>query len=134
MAELKTKKSDASVEEFIANLEDDRRRDDSISLLALMKRVTGQEPKMWGTSIVGFGDFHYTYATGRQGEWFKVGFSPRKQNLTVYAMQYIADDDPLLARLGKYTTGKSCIYIRHLEDVDLGVLENLVKRSYEAAG
>jgi hypothetical protein len=130
VAELKTRKSDESVPEFIARIEDARRREDSKTLLELMTRVTGATPTMWGTSIVGFGDRRYTYASGREGDWFRVGFSPRKQNLTVYVMGYIDEDDTTLAQLGKFTTGKSCLYIKRLDDVDLGILEMLVDRSY----
>jgi hypothetical protein len=100
----------------------------------MMQRVTGEEPKMWGSSIVGFGDFHYRYETGREGDTFRVGFSPRKQNLTLYVMDYTPENDPLLAKLGKHSTGKACIYIKRLEDVDEKVLEKLVKRSYDTAG
>jgi hypothetical protein len=131
MAEIKTQKNDDNVYDFIAGIEDDRKREDSKTLLGMMERVTGEEPKMWGPSIVGFGDQHYKYESGREGDWFKIGFSPRKQNLTLYVTDYIPQDDPLMANLGKYTTGKACIYIKRLEDVDTGVLEKLVKRSYD---
>jgi hypothetical protein len=134
MAELKTQKGEGNVDAFIAAIEDDRKREDSRALVALMKKVTGEEPAMWGPSIVGFGDLHYKYESGREGDWFKVGFSPRKQNLTLYVTDYIRADDPLLARLGKFTTGKACIYVKRLDDIDTGVLENLVKRSYDADG
>jgi hypothetical protein len=97
-----------------------------------MEKVTGEKPALWGPSIVGFGDLHYKYESGREGDWFRVGFSPRKQNLTLYVTDYIKEDDPLLARLGKFTTGKACIYVKRLEDIDTAVLEDLVKRSYEA--
>ena len=130
MAELKTQKNDDSVDEFLSSIQDDRKREDSRSLVALMERVTGQSPRMWGSSIVGFGDRHYLYASGREGDWFRVGFSPRKQSLTLYVMEYVSDNDPLLDRLGAYTTGKACIYIRRLDDIDLGVLDRLVERSY----
>lgn len=131
MAELKTKKSDDSVDEFIASIEDERKRTDSKTLVEMMKRITGEEPKMWGSSIVGFGDFHYRYETGREGDTLKVGFSPRKQSLTLYVMDHITEDDPLLAKLGKHSTGKACLYIKRLEDVDEDVLEKLVKRAYD---
>jgi hypothetical protein len=131
MAELKTQKNDDSVDDFIAGIEDDRKRADSKTLLEMMGRITGDEPSMWGPSIIGFGDQHYTYATGREGDWFKIGFSPRKQNLTLYVTDYISEDDPLFAQLGKFTTGKACIYIKRLEDVDTNILEKLVKRSVD---
>jgi hypothetical protein len=132
MAELKTQKGDGNVDAFIAAIEDERKREDSRALVELMERVTGEKPAMWGPSIVGFGDLHYKYESGREGDWFKVGFSPRKQNLTLYITDYIQDDDPLLAKLGKFTTGKACIYIKRLEDIDSEVLEQLVERLYDA--
>ena len=134
MAELKTHKNDDSVDDFIAGIEDDRKREDSKTLVGMMERVTGEEPHMWRPSIIGFGDQHYEYDTGREGDWFKIGFSPRKQNLTLYVTDYLAEDDPLLAKLGKYTTGKACLYIKRLEDVDAGVLEKLVKRAFDNVG
>jgi hypothetical protein len=134
MAEIKTQKTDDSVDDFITGIEDDRKREDSKTLLDIMERVTGEEPSMWGPSIIGFGDQQYKYESGREGEWFKIGFSPRKQNLTLYVTDYIPDGDPLLANLGKHTTGKACIYIKRLEDVDIGILEKLVKRSYDNVG
>ncbi|MGH8950234.1 MAG: DUF1801 domain-containing protein [Acidimicrobiia bacterium] len=134
MAEPKTQKSDESVAGFIAGIEDDRQREDSRTLVELIRRITGEEPHIWGSSIVGFGDHHYVYESGREGDWFKVGFSPRRRNLTLYSMDYVDEDDPLMAKLGKYTTGKSCIYIKRLEDVDLEVLEKLVERSYRRVG
>ncbi len=129
MAELKTQENDASVEVFLASVDHDKRREDSFAMLALMKEVTGEEPRMWGTSIVGFGHYHYKYKSGREGEWFLTGFSPRKQNLTLYIMSGFDDYDALLARLGKYKTGKSCLYVNKLEDVDPEVLKELVRRS-----
>lgn len=134
MAEIKTQKTDDSVDDFITGIEDDRKREDSKTLLDIMERVTGEGPSMWGPSIIGFGDQQYKYESGREGEWFKIGFSPRKQNLTLYVTDYIPDGDPLLANLGKHTTGKACIYIKRLEDVDIGILEKLVKRSYDNVG
>lgn len=134
MAELKTQKGDGDVDAFIGGIEDQRKREDSKALLALMEKVTGEKPALWGPSIVGFGDLHYKYESGREGDWFRVGFSPRKQNLTLYVTDYIQEDDPLLAKLGKFTTGKACIYVKRLEDIDTEVLEDLVKRSYEAGG
>ena len=134
MAELKTQRNDDSVDDFIAGIEDDRKREDSKALLGIMERVTGEEPHMWGPSIIGFGDQHYKYESGREGDWFKIGFSPRKQNLTLYVMGYVPADDPLFDKLGNFTTGKACLYIKRLEDVDTGVLEKLVKRAYDNVG
>ena len=134
MAEIKTRKNDDSVEAFIAGIDDDRKREDAKTLLGIMQRVTGEKPHMWGPSIIGFGDQHYKYESGREGDWFKIGFSPRKQNLTLYVTDYIPANDPLYDKLGTYSTGKSCIYIKRLEDIDTGILEKLVKRSYDNVG
>ena len=131
MAEPKTKKTDASVEAFLDAVADPRRREDARAVLALMKRITGEEPKMWGPSIVGFGSYTYTYASGRTGDWPIAGFSPRKQALTLYVMPGFEKDADLMKRLGKHKTGKSCLYLNRLADVDAGVLEELVRRSVE---
>jgi len=129
MSDLKTVKNDASVDKFIDGVADDKRREDSRKVLELMERVTGEAPKMWGPSIVGFGTYRYKYATGREGDWMKTGFSPRKQNLTVYIMDGFDKYEDLMAKLGKYKTGKSCLYINKLEDIDFKVLERLIKQS-----
>lgn len=129
MAELKTKQNDQSVTDFLKAVPDERRRDDSFAILDLMKEITGQEPKMWGDSIIGFGNYHYKYATGREGDWFVTGFSPRKQNLTLYIMSGFDEYDDLLTKLGKYKTGKACLYINKLTDVDLAVMRELIRKS-----
>ena len=129
MTELKTKKNEASVEGFLESVENEKRREDSFVVLKLMKEVTGEKPVMWGTSIVGFGNYHYKYASGRDAEWMKVGFSPRKKNMTLYIMDGFGSYNSLLQDLGKYSTGKSCLYINKLEDVDREVLKELVKQS-----
>ena len=131
MAELKTRPNDGDVEAFLAAVENDQRREDALEVLALMRRVTGEEPEMWGPSIVGFGSYHYKYESGREGDMFVAGFSPRKQALTLYIMSGFSKHDELMAKLGKYTTGKSCLYIKKLSDVDMGVLEDLVRGSVE---
>ena len=131
MAELKTKKNEESVEGFLNSVENEKKREDSFAILNLMKEVTGEEPAMWGPSIVGFGNYHYKYASGREGDWFKTGFSPRKRNFTLYIMDGFAQYDKLLGKLGKHSTGKSCLYINKLEDVDLETLKELVKQSVE---
>lgn len=131
MAELKTQKNDGDVTNFLNSVEHDKRRADSFKVLALMSEVTGEEPKMWGDSIIGFGSYHYTYASGREGDWFLAGFSPRKQSLTLYIMSGFDEYDGLMAKLGKFKTGKSCLYINKLEDVDQAVLKELVKKSTE---
>lgn len=131
MAELKTKQNDQSVEAFLNSVTDEKKRQDCFTILNLMKEVTGTEPKMWGTSIVGFGSYHYTYASGRDGDWFLTGFSPRKQNLTLYIMAGFEQYDSLMNELGKYKTGKSCLYIKKTEDIDLDTLRELVRQSVD---
>lgn len=131
MAELKTKLSDASVEVFLDGIADEAKRRDSYAILAMMQEVTGVEAKMWGDSIVGFGSYHYKYASGREADWPLVGFSPRKQNLTLYIMSGFEQYDELLQRLGKHSTGKACLYVKRLADVDPAVLRELVKLSVE---
>ena len=131
MAELKTKRNDQSVEDFLNSVEDKKKREDSFTILKLMKEVTGTEPHMWGGSIVGFGSYHYKYESGREGDWFLTGFSPRKQNLTLYIMSGFRRYDELMKKLGKYKTGKSCLYIKKLEDIDINILKELVAQSVD---
>jgi len=131
VAELRTKPTHEGVTVFLNGIEDVRKRQDCFTLLALMREAAGAEPKMWGDSVVGFGSYHYHYASGRQGDWFLTGFSPRKQNLTVYIMAGFDQYEHLLSRLGKYKTGKACLYIKKLEDVDVAVLRELVQQSVE---
>jgi len=131
MAELKTKKYNNSIEEFLSNIEKVQKRKDSFKIFEMMKEVTGEEPKMWGDSIIGFGDFHYKYKTGREGDWFKIGFSPRKQNIVLYTMNYFKDLDEILSRIGKFKKGKSCFYINKLSDVNPDVLKEFIKQSYD---
>ena len=130
-AEAKTKPNDQSVEGFLNKVPDDKKRQDSFAILELMKQVTGEEPIMWGDSIVGFGTYKYKYASGKEGEWPVTGFSPRKQNLTLYIMSGFDEYDELLENLGVHSTGKSCLYIKKLEDVDQDVLRDLVSKSVE---
>lgn len=129
MAELKTTKTGTSVTDFIAGIEDERQRKDSKTLVKLMKTVTESGPKMWGPSIVGFGSYHYEYASGRTGDWMLTGFSPRKGNLSIYIMSGFTDEAALMQKLGKYKVGKSCLNVKRLEDVDLKVLGQLVSES-----
>jgi hypothetical protein len=117
------------VTEFIDGVQNDARRDDSRRLLVLMQQVTGEEPQLWGTSMVGFGSYHYRYASGREGDYFKVGFAPRKANLTIYLMSGLVGYNDLLARLGPHSEGKSCIYVNRLDDVDTNVLTALIERA-----
>ena len=129
MAELKTKENDQSVETFLAGIEDAQKQQDCRTLVAIMQEATGAAPRMWGDAIVGFGHYHYKYASGREGDWFLTGFSPRKQNLTLYIMAGFDNYDALLARLGKHSIGKSCLYVKRLADVDMPVLTELVVES-----
>ncbi|HEX6203900.1 MAG TPA: DUF1801 domain-containing protein [Thermoanaerobaculia bacterium] len=128
MSDLKTQPTAASVDDFLAALPAERRADCE-TLLSLLGRATGEPPRMWGPSIVGFGSYHYRYASGREGDWFLAGFSPRKKDLTVYVMAGFDGFEELLGRLGRHRLGKSCLYLRSLADVDLGVLEEMVGRS-----
>jgi hypothetical protein len=133
MAELKTKKTRARVDAFIRSIPDDIVRADCARLVELMTTATGSPPAMWGTSVVGFGDYHYTSdKTGREGDWFVVGFSPRKQNLTLYLSAGFEGTDDMRNRLGKHTVGKGCLYVKRLADVDEAVLVELLDRSVEA--
>jgi len=129
MAELKTKPNEQSVEAFLNSVEDEEKRQDCLTILEIMKQITKAEPQMWGTSMVGFGTYHYKYESGREGDWFVAGFSPRKQNLTLYIMAGFSRYDELLSKLGKFKTGKSCLYINKIEDVDLKTLKELIKQS-----
>ncbi len=129
MSKLKTTQNEADVNAFLDAVENPRRRADARQVLDLLQAVTGEPPKMWGSSIVGFGSYHYRYASGREGDWPVVGFSPRKQNLVIYIMPGFSDYGDLLGKLGKYRTGKSCLYVNKLDDVDLELLEQLVCES-----
>lgn len=129
MAEPKTKPTGVSVVAFLKTVPDDERRKDCQALVKLMKQASGAPAKMWGPSIVGFGTYHYVYASGREGDWPLVGFSPRKQDLTLYIMAGVERFPDLMKKLGKHKTGVSCLYLKRLSDVDLKVLEKLVKES-----
>ncbi len=127
--EPRTKKTGANVNHFIQSIPDAAKREDCLKLVKMMQEATGEVSAMWGDSIVGFGSFHYIYATGHQGDWPLVGFSPRKQRLTLYIMPGVDKYKTLLNKLGKHKTGKACLYINTLADVDMAVLKELVKRS-----
>ncbi len=132
MAELKTKKNQASVIDFINAVDHEGKRKDAFEILEMMKNITGEEPRMWGASIIGFGDLEYKYASGRKGVWFRCGFSPRKVKISMYLMQCdISRAQELLNQLGKYKTGKGCLYINKLADVDKEVLKKIIKESYD---
>jgi len=132
MAENKTKATEQSVPAFISALTDETRRADAKALTKMMQSVTGEKPKMWGPSIIGFGSYHYTYESGREGDMPVVGFSPRKAATVVYGAIGFGGADALLATLGKHTTGKGCLYIKKLADVDAKVLETLVSKAVAA--
>jgi hypothetical protein len=131
MAELKNKQTKASVEKFINSVSDKKRREECNTILKLMKHITKSEPKMWGGSMVGFGSYHYKYESGREGDWFITGFSPRKQNLTLYVMAGFEGYAELMKKLGKHKTGKSCLYVKRLEDIDMNLLKELLSKSFE---
>ena len=129
MAELKTKVNKANVDKFLKGVKDEQTRNDCYKILDVLQKATKAEPKMWGTSIVGFGDCHYIYASGREGNWFLMGFSPRKQNLVLYSMGHFQKFEALLQQLGKHKVGKGCLYINRLEDVHLPTLRKLITQS-----
>jgi hypothetical protein len=124
--------SPAEVAAFLESIPDERQRRDASTVAALLEKVTGHAPVMWGTKMVGFGSYHYRYASGREGDTFLVGFAPRGKNLTLYIMDGFTEYAALLERLGKHSTGKSCLYIKRLDDVDVGVLEEIVRKSVTA--
>lgn len=125
----KTVETDASVEEFINGVDNEQKRKDSWDLLALMENITGSKAKMWGSSLIGFGQYHYKYESGREGDFFITGFSPRKTALTVYVMPGFDGYKKQLEKLGPYKTGKSCLYLKNLEVVDRNVLQEIIKDS-----
>lgn len=134
MSAIKTRVNNASVEDFIASVANEQKREDSLTLLAMFKEITGEVPKMWGSSIIGFGSYHYKSERSRQeGNWPLAAFSPRKQSLTLYIMPGFYDYQDLLKNLGKHKTSVGCLYINKLADVDLVVLKKIIERSYKEA-
>lgn len=129
MAELKTKQTKASVKDFLNKISDEERRKDCFAVAKMMEEITGEKPKMWGPSIVGFGRYHYKYASGHEGDWPIAAFSPRKRDLTVYIMPGFQLHAELMKQLGKHSTGKSCLYIKRLSDIHLPTLKKLIKES-----
>ena len=129
MAELKTKATNTSVSKFLNAVEDKQRRADCKTVARLMRDATGKVAKLWGTSMVGYGSYDFKYESGREGSWFLCGFSPRAQSLTLYIMPGFSKFDTLMSNLGKYKTGKSCLYIKKLDDVDLALLKQLIDES-----
>ncbi|MEM7708800.1 MAG: DUF1801 domain-containing protein [Pseudomonadota bacterium] len=130
MAELKTRQNAADVKSFLKGVKDPKRREDALAMLDIMGELTGETPRMWGSSIVGFGKYHYVYESGREGDWMATGFSPRKQALTLYIMSGFSGEDGLMEKLGTFKTGKSCLYVKRLEDVHLPTLKKLITKSY----
>lgn len=131
MAENKTKKTTQNVVEFLDAVQPEQRKQDCLTVMKMMETLTGQKPKMWGSSIVGFGDYHYKYESGREGNFFRIGFSPRKQNLTLYIITGFDRYEEIMSRLGKYKIGKSCLYVNKLSDIDMDVLKELSQASLE---
>jgi hypothetical protein len=131
MAELNTKKTEESVTKFLNAVEDETKRKDCFEILEMMQQATGLQPKMWGTSIVGFGSYHYKYESGHEGDMCMIGFSPRKQNIAIYGMGGEERNEDILKALGKHKTGKGCLYINKLSDVNTDVLKNIFKASFE---
>ena len=129
MTDQKTKKTKADPRTYIESVEHEKRRADALQLLELFEQWTGFKPEMWGDSLIGYGDWHYKYESGREGDWFCVGFSPRKSNLSIHSGASNDANQKLLDKLGKHKTGASCIYVNKLEDIDLKVLEKIVKNS-----
>ena len=133
MAELKTKKTDVSVEKFLNSVPDEQKRKDAFGILQMMKQASRLEPKLWGSSIIGFGDIHLKYESGRELDWFILGFSPRKENLTLYLCGGLQPYEEELKSLGKYKTSKGCLYFNKLDDIDSTVLKNILKKNMQQA-
>lgn len=133
MADLKTKPTQKSVAKFLASIKDEAMRKDCLTLARLMAQATGAKPRMWGSSIVGFGSYHFRYASGHEGDWFTTGFSPRKWNLTLYVMGGFTSYPSLLSKLGRHSLGKGCLYLRRLDEVHLPTLRKLVQQSVKDA-
>lgn len=130
--QAKTKPNSISVSEFLSNLEDSKQKQQSLELITLFEAASSQKAEMWGDSIIGFGRYHYRYASGHEGEWMRGGFSPRKGKFSLYLMDGANSHPELLEKLGKFKTGKACLYIKSLDDIDRSVLESLIMKSFEA--
>ena len=128
-AKLKTEKTKASPTNFLNSIKDEQKRNDSFEISRMMEAATRDKPKMWGTAIIGFGDVHLKYESGRELDWFKLGFSPRKQNLTLYVINGTDEQKMLLKKLGKHSTGKGCLYINKLADVDTSILKKIIEQT-----
>lgn len=130
-AKNKTIENETSVQDFLNSVKDEQKREDSFKILDMMQEISGYEPKMWGTSIIGFGSYHYKYDSGREGDMCRIGFSPRAQSLTLYMITGYSESSDDLARLGKHKTGKSCLYIKRLSDVDEDVLRDMIQKDLD---
>jgi hypothetical protein len=134
-AELKTQPNEVDVNDFLNKLIDEKKKNDCYKIIDIMKDISGEEPVMWGSSIIGFGHWHYKYESGREGDWFKMGFSPRKQNITIYINPGYGPFESALEKhgkkLGKYKTGKACLYVNKIEDIDLSVLREMIIMSLD---
>lgn len=128
-ADNKTKPTKKDVTDFLKQVEPEQKRKDCLAILEMMRQATEAKPKMWGDSMIGFGEYHYKYASGREGDWFLTGFAPRKQNISLYIMAGFKRYEELMSKLGKYKTGKSCLYINKLADIDEAVLKELIQLS-----
>lgn len=131
MTALKTTPNDLSVDEFIDSVENEQKRSDTKTLLALFQELTGEKATMWGTSIIGFGKYHFKYDSGREGDWMLAGFSPRKQNLTIYMMGGFKNQEALLSKIGKAKSSVGCLYLKKLSDIDLEVLKEMITLSIQ---
>lgn len=134
MADIKTTVNDHSVTDFLNTVEDEQKRKDSFAMVELMSQASGSEPKMWGSSIVGFGSYRYQGKSGREGDWMIMGFSPRKANIAIYGIPSLEEQSNLLGKLGKYSTGKSCLYIKRLTDVDIPTLKKIFEEVVKHGG
>lgn len=130
-AKIKTVKNEGNVEEFLGSIDDEAKREDCLEIDKMMRTATGKEPKMWGESIIGYDEYHAVYDSGRELDWMRIGFSPRKANITLYIMDGFGKYDELMEKLGKHKTGKSCLYIKRLSDIDRNVLKELIAGSLE---
>ena len=131
MSDLQTTPNELSVDDFIDAIESEQKRDDSRALLKIMKEITGDAPTMWGTSIIGFGKYHFRYESGREGDWMVAGFSPRKQNLTIYMMGGFENQSDLLTKIGKVKSSVGCLYVKKLVDIDLQILKEMIQLSVD---
>lgn len=124
--------SDIDVEEFVASLEDEQKREDSRQLIAIMQETSGQRPVMWGANMIGFGSYHYKHASGREGDMMVLGFSPRKAAISLYGLIFYEENTSPLTRLGKHKAGKGCLYVKRLADIDISVLKEMIKQSWDS--